>query len=165
MKYRSNDPFRCTVYVNSSSPCLTPSLPQPVKNFRAQRCTDAPANSLFSGPVTHLFSMLWVLMKILSHANVKKKTKMPKSFKFRNFIGCFQVTSGLSLSWYQVTVISVVQRMSVCSAYKCRSVHRGEQGQSDEHRNRFKGNAGDTSERQGGAHMSFCVRQPSGAKI
>ena len=28
-------------------------------------------------------------------------------------------------------------------------------GQSDEHRNSFKGNAGETSERRGGAHMGF----------
>ena len=31
---------------------LTPSRPQPVQNFRAERCTDAPANSIFSGPIT-----------------------------------------------------------------------------------------------------------------
>ena len=53
---------------------LTPSLPQPV-NFRAERCTDTPTNSIFSGPITHLFSMQCVLMKILSHAGAKKKTK------------------------------------------------------------------------------------------
>ena len=30
--------------------------------------------------------------------------------------------------------------------------------QSDEHRNRFKGNVGKTSERRGGAHMGFSER-------
>ena len=44
-------------------------------NFRAERCTDAPPNSIFSGPITHLLSVLRVLMKILSHASAKKKTK------------------------------------------------------------------------------------------
>ena len=34
---------------------------------------DTPANSIFSGPVTHLLSMLHVLMKIHSHASEKKK--------------------------------------------------------------------------------------------
>ena len=31
-------------------------------------------------------------MKILSRANAKKKTKRLNDFKFRTFIGCFQVT-------------------------------------------------------------------------
>ena len=52
---------------------------------------------IFSGPVTHLLSMLCVLMKILSNASAKKKTKRLKGFKFRSFIGRFQVTvKGLS---------------------------------------------------------------------
>ena len=54
---------------------LTPSLPQPVKKFRAERCTDSPANSIFPGPIaTHPLSVLCVLMKVLSHASAKKKT-------------------------------------------------------------------------------------------
>ena len=36
--------------------------------------------------------MLCVLMKILSHASAKKKTKGLKSFKFRVCIGRFQMT-------------------------------------------------------------------------
>ena len=48
--------------------CLTPSLPQPVK-FSGERWTDVPANGIYS------LSMLCVLMKIPSHANVRKKTK------------------------------------------------------------------------------------------
>ena len=53
------------------------------------------SNSIFSGPVTHLLSMLRVLTKILSHAGEeKKKTKNLKGFKFRTLInGRFQVTS------------------------------------------------------------------------
>ena len=35
-----------------------------------------PANSIFSSPITNLLSILCVLMKILSHANAKKKKKM-----------------------------------------------------------------------------------------
>ena len=71
---------------------ITPSLPQPVK-FLAERCMDVPASSIFSIPITHLLSMLCVLMAILSHASVKKKTKKLKGFKIHTFTGCFQVTS------------------------------------------------------------------------
>ena len=69
---------------------LTPSLPQPVK-FPAERCTDAPANSMFSGPVTHLLSVLCVLMELLSRASAKKRTKRLQGFKFRAFIGRFEM--------------------------------------------------------------------------
>ena len=44
-------------------------------------------------PMTHLLSMLCVLIKILSHDSAKKKTERLKVFRFRAFIGCFQVTS------------------------------------------------------------------------
>ena len=37
--------------------------------------------------------MLCVLMKIFSHASVKKKKKGLKGFRFCTFIGRFQVTS------------------------------------------------------------------------
>ena len=37
--------------------------------------------------------MLCVLMKILSHASKKKKTKRLKGFKFRTFMGRSQVTT------------------------------------------------------------------------
>ena len=53
----------------------------------------ASANSIFSGPITRLLSMLWVLMEILSHASAKKQTKRLKSFKFGTFMGRFQVMS------------------------------------------------------------------------
>ena len=58
-------------------------------NFRAERCTDAPANSTHSGPVLHPLSMYFVLMKILSHTSAKKTTERLKGFKF----GYFQVIS------------------------------------------------------------------------
>ena len=61
-----------------AEPLLTPSLPQPVKGFRAERCRDVPANSILSGPVTHLLSMLCAFYDSLSHASAKKKTKMFK---------------------------------------------------------------------------------------
>ena len=52
-----------------------------------------PVNSIFSGPITHLLSMLCVLMKIPSLASAKKKTKRLKGFKFGTLVGRFQVTS------------------------------------------------------------------------
>ena len=51
-------------------------------NFRAKRCTDAPANCIFSGPVTRLLLVLCLLIKILSHASAKKKTKSLKDSNF-----------------------------------------------------------------------------------
>ena len=45
------------------------------------------------GPVTHLLPMLGVLMKTLSHASAKAKTKRLMDFKFRTFNGRFEVTS------------------------------------------------------------------------
>ena len=73
---------------------LTPSLPQPLK-FVGEKCTDAPANNslIISDPISHLFSVLCVLMKILSHASARNKTKRQKGFRFPTVIGCFQVTS------------------------------------------------------------------------
>ena len=59
------------------------------KIFRAERFPDARANSVFSDPTTRLLSMLCVLMKILSHATAKKKTKWLKGFIFCTFIGRF----------------------------------------------------------------------------
>ena len=37
--------------------------------------------------------LFFALMKILPHASLKRKTKRIKGFKFRAFIGRFQVTS------------------------------------------------------------------------
>ena len=51
-------------------------------NFRVKRRTEVPADSVFSGPITRLLSMLRVLMKIFSQARAKKKTE---GFKVLNF--------------------------------------------------------------------------------
>ena len=50
-------------------------------------------NSIFSGPITHLLSMLCVVIKVLSHASAKRKQNGLKGFKFPTFIGHFQATS------------------------------------------------------------------------
>ena len=71
---------------------LTLSLPQPVK-FPAERCTDAPVNSIFSGSLTHLLSLLCVLMKSFHMPARKNKQKRLKGFKFPTFAGRFQVAS------------------------------------------------------------------------
>ena len=49
-----------------------------------------PAKRIYSGPIIHLLSVLRILMKILSHASAKKKTKGLKDVKFRILIGRFQ---------------------------------------------------------------------------
>ena len=43
--------------------------------------------------ITHLLSTLRVLMEVLSHTSVKKRTKRLTGLKFRTFNGRFQVTS------------------------------------------------------------------------
>ena len=45
-----------------------------------------PKNSIFSVLITDLFSVLCVLIKILSHASAKKRPKGLKGLKFRTFI-------------------------------------------------------------------------------
>ena len=60
---------------------------------RAERGRDVPADRVFSGPVTHRLSILCVLIKLLSHAKAKQKTKGLKGFEFCSFTGRFQVTS------------------------------------------------------------------------
>ena len=72
---------------------LTPSLPQPVKfpggMMRGQYM-------IFSGPMTHLLSMLYVdknkNTKTLT-CQCEKKTKRHNGFKFRSFVDCFQMAS------------------------------------------------------------------------
>ena len=76
------------------------------KNFWAEWWTNMPENSIFSGPITHLLSMLCVFTKILVQVSAKKQTKRRKnkSFKFRTFIGRFQLTSWqwMGLNWMTV---------------------------------------------------------------
>ena len=71
---------------------LTPSLPQPV-NFRAERCTDAPADSVFSGPITSFFNaMRFDEDPFTCHCEKEDRKKTLKGFKFCALIGRFQVT-------------------------------------------------------------------------
>ena len=42
-------------------------------HFRAERCTDAPAKSKVSGPVTNLLPMLYALLWTSWHMSVRKK--------------------------------------------------------------------------------------------
>ena len=49
--------------------------------------------TVFSGPIAYLLSVLHGLMKILSHSGATKKTKRFKGFKFGTFIGACQMTS------------------------------------------------------------------------
>ena len=46
-------------------------------------------NSIFSGPITHLLSVLCVLIKVLLRTGAKKKTKRLKGFKFHASIRRF----------------------------------------------------------------------------
>ena len=43
------------------------------------------SDSIFSCPVTPLFSVLCILIKILSHASVNQKRKRPKGLKFHSY--------------------------------------------------------------------------------
>ena len=56
---------------------------------------DIPENSLFSGSISDLLSVLSILMKSLSHASAKKKTKRLKGLELCTFNGGSQVAS-----WY-----------------------------------------------------------------
>ena len=54
---------------------------------------DIPENSLFSGSISDLLSVLSILMKSLSHASAKKKTKRLKGLELCTFNGGSQVAS------------------------------------------------------------------------
>ena len=89
--------------LSSLKTTINPSLPQHVKNVQAARCTDVPSNSIFSNPVTHLLSMLCVLMKLLLPASVKKKRKGSRVSNF-TFIGHFKWhhgSEGVKKRWWQ----------------------------------------------------------------
>ena len=64
------------------------------------------SNRIFSGPAAHLLSMLCVVMKVLSHASPKKKTKKVKGFKFRTFMG----------AWFSDNIMAVMGLGSTFSA-------------------------------------------------
>ena len=84
------EPKKGEVSDNCPLSALTPSLPQPAKKIQAERCTDAPANSLFSGPVTHLLSMLCVVIKSF-HMPVRKENRKASNFAFS--LAVFKATS------------------------------------------------------------------------
>ena len=63
---------------------LTPSLPQSVKNLGWKMQSHACQQYSFLS-YSKPFSILCVLVEVLSHVNVKKKKKMHKNFKFLNF--------------------------------------------------------------------------------
>ena len=91
--------------------CGRCGIPWCINLFTAPACsisglksTHTRLKTVFSGPITNLISIVWILMEIYSHANAKKqkqkhnnKQTKPqerlKHFKFPTFIGCFQVTS------------------------------------------------------------------------
>jgi len=52
-----------------------------------------PANSIFPVLQQNLFSMLRVMMKVLSHASARNKMERTEGLKFGTFTGHFQVTS------------------------------------------------------------------------
>ena len=82
VQFSSLKRFQCS---KRSAP-LTPSLPQPV-TFPVERCTDAPANSVFSGPITSTFDAMCFDESPFT-CQCEKEDKMLKGFKFRNFIVC-----------------------------------------------------------------------------
>ena len=43
---------------------VNPFTARACTNFRAERCMDAPTNSVFSSPITHLLSVLCVVMPV-----------------------------------------------------------------------------------------------------
>ena len=54
---------------------------------------NAIPDSVFSGPMAHLLSVLYGLMMILPQASVKKKTKTEEGFQIWYFYWSFQMTS------------------------------------------------------------------------
>ena len=63
---------------NELASCLhfNPFTDTACKNYGLKdACTHAPANSIFSSPITHLLSMLYISIKIFLDPGVKKKQK------------------------------------------------------------------------------------------
>ena len=67
-------------------------LTKALNPFTAAACKIYGPNSIFYGPITHLLSKLYVLMKTFSNPGAKKKRIRLNGFKFSTFIGRFQVT-------------------------------------------------------------------------
>ena len=64
----------------------------PLLNFRAESCMGAPANSIFSRPITSTFSALHFRDHPFT-CQYNKENKRLKGLKFHTISGCFQVTS------------------------------------------------------------------------
>ena len=62
---------------------LTPSLPQPV-NFPAEKCMDAPANSILSGLITSTFSAIPVDKSPFTR-QCEKEDRKAKGFQILRF--------------------------------------------------------------------------------
>ena len=88
---------------------INPFTAQACKNFRAERCTDVPANSIYSTPITRLLSMLCVLMKILLHASAKKKSKSLKS----------EGVNQPFIAFHTIKKNNYVEILSVCAEILC----------------------------------------------
>ena len=80
------------LYTYSRGAGLTPSLPQPVK-FPGWKIHGHICKQYIFRICNTLLSMLCVLLKFLSYARAKNKTKKLKGFQFRTFIGHFQGTT------------------------------------------------------------------------
>ena len=74
----------------SSAFIINPFTAPACKVSRLKEPQMRPQNSVFSSPITHLLSVISNLMKILSHASAKKKTKRLKVFKFHVFTVIFK---------------------------------------------------------------------------
>ena len=64
-----------SVHCSQYSQYIAVSTVSTLQSVQSVHCTEAPAVSTFSGPVTYRLSMLCVWMKILSRASAKKKRK------------------------------------------------------------------------------------------
>ena len=87
---------------------LTPSLPQAV-TFPGWKMHGRACREYFSGPAAHLFSILCVLMKTLSHANVKRRQKCLKVSDFALLLVVFKWHHGSegvnSVAWLRLTCL------------------------------------------------------------
>ena len=81
-----------TFLVAGEETALNPFTATACKYFRAERCTDAPANRIFSGSITSTFSVLR-FHDYLFTRQCKKESKKLKGLKYHTVVGHFQVTS------------------------------------------------------------------------
>ena len=76
---------------------LTPSLPQPVKFPGCNVHTYTSASGISDGPITHLLSVLCILIAILSRAHAKG-WKSHNDFKFGTSTGHFPSDRAASMA-------------------------------------------------------------------